>query len=653
MPKGALYDDSVARLRAAGIDAPLDPGRKLVVDTPDGSVRRLMLRPTDVPAYVEFGAADVGITGADVLWEVDRYVCELMDLGFGFCRLAVAARRSDGYHEGAALPTFLRVATKFARSAEAYFADRDLPAEIIPLHGSVELAPVVGLADLIVDLVATGNTLREHDMVIVDEIAPSTASLRLSTPRCASARSTRRSWRCCAVSKPPHTGDAARMRKRRRSPGWARVDPLMLPIIPASDHAALERLYSGGWDPPAEVRETVSAIVSDVRARGDAALVEYARRFDAPAFSAEHLAVRVPPLDEARSLVPEAIAQGLALARERVARFHEAQLPVDLRTTDPDGTINALLYRPLDSVGAYVPGGTASLPSSVIMTVVPAKIAGVRRIVVSTPPRPDAGVNAAILYACSLCGVDELYLAGGAQAIAALAYGTPTIAPVDKIVGPGNIWVTEAKRQVFGRCGIDGLAGPSEVLVVADATAKPELVAGELLAQAEHDPLARVAAVSTERRAARSRRGAARRLVRQRDRTQHHRRPRPRPQYLSHRSSLAGGGVGVIDAFAPEHLALQVADPWTVIPRVRHAGAIFAGDDTPVAAGDYIAGSNHVLPTSGAARYASGLRTADFYRTMSLVENSRARMHGDREILATLARFEGLPAHARTALLRK
>lgn len=175
IPKGLLYEDSVRRLRAAGVDAPEDPGRKLVVESPDGKTRFLFLRPTDVPAYVEFGAADCGIVGADVLWEVDRYVGELADLGFGFCRLVVAGRRSDGYHEGAPLPTFLRVATKFARSAEAYFAERDLPAEIIALHGSVELSPVVGLADLIVDLVATGKTLREHDMVIVDEIAPSTA----------------------------------------------------------------------------------------------------------------------------------------------------------------------------------------------------------------------------------------------------------------------------------------------------------------------------------------------------------------------------------------------------------------------------------------------------------------------------------------------
>ncbi len=174
MPKGALYDDSVARLRDAGIDVPDDVGRKLAVVTSDGT-QLLFLRPSDVPAYVEFGAADCGITGKDVLWETDRTVSELADLGFGYCRLCVAARRIDRYHEGAPFPTFLRVATKFARSAEAYFAERDLPVELIPLHGSVELSPVVGLADLIVDLVATGNTLREHDMVIVDEIAPSTA----------------------------------------------------------------------------------------------------------------------------------------------------------------------------------------------------------------------------------------------------------------------------------------------------------------------------------------------------------------------------------------------------------------------------------------------------------------------------------------------
>jgi histidinol dehydrogenase len=287
------------------------------------------------------------------------------------------------------------------------------------------------------------------------------------------------------------------------------------------------------------------------------------------------------------------------------------------------------------------------------MTVVPAKVAAVGRVVVTTPPAREGSVNAAVLYACSLTGVDELYAVGGAQAIAALAYGTASIAPVDKIVGPGNVYVTEAKRQVFGRCGIDGLAGPSEVLVVADERANSRFVAGELIAQAEHDPLARVAVVSRYRPlleavaellsgdfAAETARSEIVSSV-LRDGT-----------YLIVAQSEAEI-LEVIERFAPEHLSLQVEAPYELVAKIRRAGAIFVGADTPVAAGDYIAGSNHVLPTSGAARFSSGLHTLDFYRTMSLIENSRERMAGDRLTLAALAEFEGLPAHARTALMRE
>jgi histidinol dehydrogenase len=283
---------------------------------------------------------------------------------------------------------------------------------------------------------------------------------------------------------------------------------------------------------------------------------------------------------------------------------------------------------------------------------VPAKIAGVARVVVATPPKRDGTIDPAILFACSLCGADELYAIGGAQAIAALAYGTQRLARVDKIVGPGNVWVTEAKRQVFGTCGIDGLAGPSEVLVVADASSKAEFVAGEMIAQAEHDPLARVAAVSEDR-------GVLERVAALLDgpfatecgRGEIVDRVLASRAYLVHASDTATV-LEVIDRFAPEHLSLQVREPWALVPKIARAGAIFVGDDTPVAAGDYIAGSNHVLPTSGAGRFSSGLRTADFYRTMSLIENSPARMRADAEALAALADFEGLPAHARTARLR-
>ena len=328
------------------------------------------------------------------------------------------------------------------------------------------------------------------------------------------------------------------------------------------------------------------------------------------------------------------------------------QRPHDHEHRDADGTLSALLGRAFGAVGAYVPGGTARLPSSLVMSVVPAKIARVARVVVVTPPRPDGSIDPAILFAAALCGVDELYAVGGAQAIGALAFGTQTIARVDKIVGPGSIWVTEAKRQVFGICGIDGLAGPSEVLVVADDSAKAEFVAGELVAQAEHDPLARVAAVSEDR-------GLLERVADlleaefaiEGGRSEIVQRVMRDGAYLIHAANGAEI-LEVIDRFAPEHLSLQVRDPLPLVAQVRRAGAVFVGAHTPVASGDYLAGSNHVLPTSGAARFSSGLRTGDFYRTMSLIENSRRRMLHDAPILAALANFEGLPAHARTAEMR-
>jgi histidinol dehydrogenase len=423
-------------------------------------------------------------------------------------------------------------------------------------------------------------------------------------------------------------------------------------ITGAGDTAALRGLYAAGWNPPRSIVDAVREILDDVRARGDDALVEYTRRWDFAGATAATLRVDVPSRKNARRLVPERVATGLELARERITDFHARQLPEPIDYHVHDLTRYAFLSRPLAAIGAYVPGGSAPLPSSVLMTVVPAKVAGVGRIVVATPPQAEGRVDPAVLFACALTGVDELYAVGGAQAIAALAYGTPTIVAVDKIVGPGNVYVTEAKRQVFGSCGIDGLAGPSEVLVVADATAQPEFVAGELVAQAEHDPLARVAAVSRDRTLLESvaalldgpfGRASGRDAI--------------VAQVLDERAWLVHAAsddeiLEVIERFAPEHLSLMVAAPYEWVPKIRRAGAIFVGDQTPVAAGDYLAGTNHTLPTSGAARFSSGLRTADYLRTMALVENTRARMSADAELLAALADFEGLPAHARTARMR-
>lgn len=423
-------------------------------------------------------------------------------------------------------------------------------------------------------------------------------------------------------------------------------------VVSAGDAQALAALYAGGWNVSRDIRERVAAILADVRENGDAAVIAATQRFDYTGAGIATLRVAVPALDDARRLVPRRIASGLELARERIADFHRRQAPVEIRYRTADASEYAFLPRPLDSIGAYVPGGSASLPSTVLMTVVPAKVAGVKRVVVTTPPQKDGSINNAILFACRLCEVDELFAVGGAQAIAALAYGTATIAPVDKIVGPGNIYVTEAKRQVFGTCGIDGLAGPSEVLVVCDARSRADYVAGELVAQAEHDPLARVAAVSCDqtilKKVAELLNGD---FARETGRNEIVDRVLAERAWLIHAASEVEL-LEVIERFAPEHLSLQIENPRALVGQIRHAGAIFVGDDTPVAAGDYIAGTNHTLPTSGAARFASGLRTADYYRTMSSVEYSPQRMRADAETLAALADFEGLPAHARTARMR-
>lgn len=423
-------------------------------------------------------------------------------------------------------------------------------------------------------------------------------------------------------------------------------------IVHAADKAALAPLFRRGWEPDAEIVKSVAAIVSDVRVRGDIALVEYSRRFDTPRYDLAHLRVPIPMHQRARTLIPLELAEAIDLARERIAAFHERQKQVDIEYTESDGTRYGFYRRALGAIAAYVPGGTASLPSSVLMSIVPAKIAGVERTIVLAPPQEDGTVSKAVLYACSLCDVDELYAVGGAHAIAAAAYGTRSIQPVDKIVGPGNVWVTEAKRQVYGVCAIDGLAGPSEVLVVADDGANVEYVVGELLAQAEHDPMARVGVVSTSRALLES---CAQLLESMR--VDELERANIIAQVLECGAWFVEARdrdeiLAVVEHFAPEHLSLQVEDVAWYVRHLRRVGAVFGGGQTPVAAGDYIAGTNHVLPTSGAARFSSGLQTADFLRTFTFVQNSDERMNHDAPMLELFARFEGLPQHAQTARMR-
>jgi len=411
---------------------------------------------------------------------------------------------------------------------------------------------------------------------------------------------------------------------------------------------ALER-PPGAVDP--EIARRVAEIVGAVRARGDAALLDFIRRFDHVSLSAAELAVRPEEYTAAERQVGEATLASLRYAAERIERFHRECAPRSWRMKDDNGSRLGQEVRPLDRVAVYVPGGRAAYPSTVLMTVVPARVAGVREIVLVSPPAADRSLNPVVLAAARIAGVTEAYRVGGAQAVAALAYGTATIRRADKIVGPGNIYVALAKAQVFGDVGIDMVAGPSEVLVVADDSADASFVAADLLAQAEHDPMAR-AVLLTDSRALRD--AVATEVERQLAAL-------PRREIAG--AALASHGALVLtqsleeavelaNGLAPEHLELQVRDPEELLGRVRHAGAVFMGRHTPEVVGDYVAGPNHVLPTGGTARFSSALSTEDFVTRMSVIDYSREGLAEAGPHVAELSRVEGLDGHGAAAAVR-
>jgi len=398
------------------------------------------------------------------------------------------------------------------------------------------------------------------------------------------------------------------------------------------------------------VDRAVAAIVAAVRDEGDAALLRYTARFDRVDLAADRLRVAPGEIDAAMAGVPAELMAALDLAATRVEAFHRLQVPADLRTTDGAGLTLGMRWTPLDAVGLYVPGGKAAYPSSVLMNAIPARVAGVARTAMCVPT-PDGVLNPLVLAAARRAGVTEIYRVGGAQAIAALAYGTATIAPVDRIVGPGNAYVAEAKRQVFGRVGIDAVAGPSEVVVLADAASDPRLVAVDLLAQAEHDEAAQ-AILITDDDAFADRVAAA---VTQELATL----PRAAIAGASWRAHGAivvvrswDEAAGLVDRLAPEHLQLMLRDPRPVFARVRHAGAVFLGAFCPEAVGDYVAGPNHVLPTGRTARFASGLSVFDFMKRTTWVAADAGSLSTIGPAAIALAEAEGLDAHARSIALR-
>jgi histidinol dehydrogenase len=426
--------------------------------------------------------------------------------------------------------------------------------------------------------------------------------------------------------------------------------PVLLDTSSAEFEGAFAAFLAMKREVAADVEQASRRIVDDVASRGDVALIEATRKFDRLDLDAAGLRVSAGEIEQAVKACDRETVAALELARDRIESFHRRQLPKDERFTDALGVELGWRWSAVESVGLYVPGGTAAYPSSVLMNAVPAKVAGVGRVVMVVPS-PDGRLNPLVLAAANLAGVSEIYRVGGAQAVAALAYGTATIAPVAKIVGPGNAYVAAAKRLVFGKVGIDMIAGPSEVLVIADRSANAAWIAADLLAQAEHDANAQSILITDDAElAADVARAVETQLV-----------TLPRAEIARASWREFGGiikvktldeSVRLADALAAEHLEIMTADPEALADKIRNAGAVFLGPHTPEAIGDYVGGSNHVLPTARSARFSSGLGVLDFLKRTSILKCGPDQLRQLGPAAMTLGKAEGLDAHSRSVGIR-
>lgn len=397
---------------------------------------------------------------------------------------------------------------------------------------------------------------------------------------------------------------------------------------------------------------TVREILQAIKRLGDRALLDYTAEFDGQRFeTGQSLLVTPAELDAAYQRVDHDLLEAIRLAKQKIEAFHRMKIPQSWVHFADQGVVLGKRYTPVDRAGIYIPGGRAVYPSTVLMNAIPALVAGVDRIVMVTPPNSEGGINPAVLVAAQEAGIKEIYRVGGAQAIGALAYGTETIPKVDVISGPGNIYVMLAKKLVYGTVGIDSLAGPSEILIIADSSANPEHVAADLLAQAEHDPMAAAVLITTDASLAES---VAEQVQEQ---------LLDHPRRVLTEKSIANFGIIIVvetleqaaelsNEFATEHLELEVEDPWALLPKIRHAGAIFLGHATPEAVGDYLAGPNHTLPTSGSARYASPLGVETFLKHSSLIQYTPPALESVAKAIDILAAAEGLPSHGASVTLR-
>ena len=641
LAKGRLAKKAMALLEEIGItceEMKDEKTRKLIFVNEELKLKFFLSKASDVPTYVEYGAADIGVVGKDTILEEGRNLYEVLDLKFGACKMCVCGPKEAKKYLNS--NEIIRVASKYPHIAKEYFNNQKLQTvEIVKLNGSVELAPIVGLSEVIVDIVETGTTLKENGLEVLEEVCP--LSARMVVNQVSQKMEQERISKIIVALKKILD---EKNRPEERNMRIVKVNKDSIANI-LSD--LLKRSPTNYGD----FQDKVDAIIKNVRDNGDKAVFDYTAQFDKAEINADNILVTEEEIKEAYEEVDDELIKVIRKAIKNIRDFHEKQIQKSWFETREDGVMLGQKVTPMETCGVYVPGGKAVYPSSVLMNIVPAHVAGVKNIIMTTPPGKDGKVTANTLVAAKEAGATKVYKVGGAQAIAAMAFGTESIPKVDKIVGPGNIFVALAKKAVYGNVSIDSIAGPSEILVLADETANPRYVAADLLSQAEHDEMASAILVTTSEELARKVSDEIDGFLNQLSRKEIMEKSLDSFGYILVASDMKEA-IDTANAIASEHMEIMTANPFDVMTRIKNAGAIFIGAYSCEPLGDYFAGPNHVLPTNGTAKFFSPLSVDDFIKKSSVIYYSREALEPVHKDIEFFANQEQLTAHANSMKVR-
>lgn len=635
LTKGRLEKETLQILDkiGCGLEEFNNKGRKLVFNDTRKDIKYFLVKAADSITYVENGVADIGVVGKDTLLESEKEYFEVLDLELGKCKFIVASLPKNRLFEKIG---HIKIGTKYPKVAKEYFKKRGMDVEIIKIEGSVELAPILNLCDGIVDIMETGTTLRDNGLIVLDEICDISARIIVN----------KASFKMKGEEIKELLSKIESIQKEEKKEIIEKIeyssenkDKLSVLLKSRKDSDDKEKLTS------------VKNIISVVKELGDEGLYLYTKKFDTEYASKDSFKVTSKEIENAYKFVSNEFIENIKEAKKNIEEYHKLQNSNGYELKRENGAILGQRILPLEKVGVYVPGGTAAYPSTVLMNVIPAKVAGVKEIIMITPPDKKGNINPYIAVTADILGVEKIYKVGGAQGIAALAYGTESIKKVDKIVGPGNTFVALAKKEVFGDVDIDMIAGPSEILIIGDENSNPKYIAADLMSQAEHDILASSVLVTTSK-------DLARKVI---DEINKQIVDLSRSSIIEEALRNYGKIIicetleecfNVSNHIAPEHLEILLENPEIYLNKIKNAGSVFLGEYSPEPVGDYFGGTNHVLPTSGTAKFFSPLSVDSFIKKSSYLYYSKEALLEDGEKIINIANTEGLTAHGNSIKVR-